>query len=168
MSHIFRMTGHFAARMRDDLLRPHTHAYERVAFISAHAADTTSGLMLLACEYHPVDDEDYVQDPTVGAMMGESAVRKAMQIAFRTKRSIVHVHLHDHRGVPGFGTLDLEENSRFMPDFFNAQPRVPHAALVLSRNAAAGRIWLSRSSAPVDFDEVIEVGPTLTISRSSQ
>ena len=164
----FRMTGEFAARVRADLLRPHAHAYERVAFIAARAAASSDGLLLLASAYHPVADEDYTRDPAVGAQMSEAAIRKAMQIAWQSKCAIVHVHLHDHFGNPGFGQLDLEENARFMPEFFNAQPHMPHSALVLSRDAAAGRIWRERGNSPVDFDEVIEAGWPMRISRRAR
>lgn len=165
MTFVCRMTGAFAARMREDLLRPHPFAHERVAFISARPASADEGLILLAVEYHPITDEDYVRDPTVGAMMGESAIRKAMQIAWRSKCSMIHVHLHDHRGMPGFGRLDLKENGRFMPEFFNVQPLVPHAAIVLSHDAAAGLIWPERGRPPVALDEIVEVGHPIVISR---
>lgn len=165
MTCVCRMTRDFASRMREDLLRPHSHAYERVAFITARAAELDNGIALLASEYHPVADEDYVPDPTVGAMMSEAAVRTAMQIAWRSKCSMIHVHLHGHKGIPGFGQLDLEENGRFMPEFFNVQPLLPHAAIVLSHNAAAGLIWTERGRRPVPFDEIVEVGHPIRISR---
>ena len=165
MTFVCRMTRDFASRMREDLLRRHVHAHERVAFISARAAELDDGLLLLACEYHPVADEDYVPDPNVGAMMSETAVRKAMQIAWRSKCSMIHVHLHDHEGMPGFGNLDRKENGRFMPEFFNVQPLLPHAAIVLSHDAAAGLIWPERGRRPVAFDEIVEVGHPIAISR---
>jgi hypothetical protein len=165
MTIVCRMTRDFASRMREDLLRRHVHAHERVAFISARAAELDDGLLLLACEYHPVADEDYVPDPNVGAMMSETAVRKAMQIAWRSKCSMIHVHLHDHVGMPGFGHLDRKENGRFMPEFFNVQPLLPHAAIVLSHNAAAGLVWTERGPGPVPFDEIVEVGHPIRISR---
>ena len=166
MTYVLRMLSEFAERMRHDLLRPHPHAYERVAFISARPAATEDGLLLLAADYHPVADEDYAVDPAVGAMMSEAAIRKAMQIAWRAKCSVVHVHLHDHTGMPGFGMLDRKENARFVPEFFNVQPNLPHAAIVLSRDHAAGLIWPSRGSRPSPFDEIAEVGQPMRISRN--
>jgi hypothetical protein len=168
MTFTFRMTADFARQMREDLLRAHAYAHERVAFISARPSETGHGLVLLACQYHPVADDDYVPDPAVDAMMSECAVRKAMQIAWRSKCSMIHVHLHEHRGVPGFGRLDMQENGRFMPEFFNVQPLMPHAAIVLSHNAAAGLIWPKRGRGPVPFDEIAEVGLPMIISRRSQ
>lgn len=161
----FRMTAGFAEQVRHDLSRAHVHAHERVGFITAKAAVTTSGLTMIAAGYHPVADEDYVRDASVGAMMSEDAVRKALQICWKSKCAMVHVHMHEHKGLPWFGRLDLEENGRFMPDFFNVQPGFPHAALVLSHDAAAGLVWPDRGLSPVRFDEIVEVGRPYLVSR---
>lgn len=161
----FRMTTGFAEQVRRDLSRAHVHAHERVGFIAAKAAVTASGLTMIAAEYHPVADEDYVRDASVGAMMSEDAVRKALQICWKSKCAMVHVHMHEHNGLPWFGRLDLQENGRFMPDFFNVQPGLPHAALVLSHDAVAGLVWPDRGLAPVRFDEVVEVGRLYRVSR---
>ena len=161
----FRMAAGFAEQVRHDLSRAHVHAHERVGFITAKAAVTASGLTMIAVEYHPVADEDYVRDASVGAMMSEDAVRKALQICWKSKCAMVHVHMHEHKGLPWFGRLDLEENGRFMPDFFNVQPGVPHAALVLSHDAAAGLVWPDRGLSPVRFDEIVEVGRPYRVSR---
>lgn len=161
----FRMTTGFAEQVRRDLSRAHVHAHERVGFITAKAAVTASGLTMIAAEYHPVADEDYVRDASVGAMMSEDAVRKALQICWKSNCAMVHVHMHEHKGLPCFGRLDLEENGRFMPDFFNVQPGLPHAALVLSHDAAAGLVWPDRGLSPVRFDEIVEVGRPYRVSR---
>jgi hypothetical protein len=161
----FRMTTGFAELVRHDLSRAHVHAHERVGFITAKAAVTASGLTMIAAEYHPVADEDYIRDARVGAMMSEDAVRKALQICWKSKCAMVHVHMHEHKGLPWFGRLDLKENGRFMPDFFNVQPSLPHAALVLSHDAAAGLVWPDRGLSPVRFDEVVEVGRPYCVSR---
>ena len=43
-----------------------------VGFLACRAARlANNGLIILATEYHPVADDDYVEDPTVGAMMGQ-------------------------------------------------------------------------------------------------
>lgn len=44
--------------------------------------------------------------------------------------SMVHVHLQEHRGRPGFSRTDLSENALFVPDFWNVQPNLPHGAVV--------------------------------------
>ena len=40
-----------------------------------------------------------------------------------------------------FSHLDVRENARCVPDFWKVSPAMPHGALVLSFNAAAGQVW---------------------------
>lgn len=135
----FKITNVLVDRVRNDLSRPHPFAAERVGFISCRVGALPSGgIVVLAQEYHPVADDDYLPDPTVGAMMGPGAIRKAMQVAHGTRSSMFHVHMHEHRGTPHFSRTDLREASKFMPDFLNVQPQMPHGAVVLSLDSAAG------------------------------
>ena len=147
-----------------DLLRPHPFAAERVGFIACKPAASRSGTLLLAADYRPVADEDYVPDMRVGAMMGPAAIRKALQWAYNVRLSIIHVHLHDHDGAPGFSTTDLRETAKFVPDFFHVRPDLPHGALVLSRDSAIARCWLIPGAPPVWAEKVTIVGsPLITI-----
>ncbi len=129
--------------VRRDLAHRHAFAAERVGFISVRAAHTRSNLIVLAERYYPVADDDYVDDPTVGAMMGQEAIRKALNIALLQPVGMFHVHMHEHRGHPGFSRTDLHEQPKFVPDFFKVRRNMPHGAIVLSHDRAAGRIWLS-------------------------
>jgi hypothetical protein len=129
--------------VRQDLERPHAFAAERVGFISIRAANAGANLLLLAHGYHPVDDDDYVNDPSVGAMMGQEAIRKALNIALLQPVGMIHVHMHGHKGVPGFSGIDLSEQLSFIPDFFKVRKGMPHGAMVLSHDKAAARIWLN-------------------------
>jgi hypothetical protein len=143
MRTIFRATADFLKGVRQDLERPHAFAAERVGFISVRAANAGKNLLLLAHGYHPVDDGDYVNDQSVGAMMGQEAIRKALNIALLQPVGMIHVHMHGHRGVPGFSRIDLSEQDYFVPDFFKVRKAMPHGAMVLSHDKAAGRIWLN-------------------------
>jgi hypothetical protein len=100
--------------VRDDLYRRHRFAAERVGFLACRAARlANNGLIILATEYHPVADDDYVEDPTVGAMMGARAIRVAMQLAYnggREDTSVFHIHMHDRAGYPVFSQTDLTES----------------------------------------------------------
>src|SRR5437870_1494060 len=96
----FKITSGLLASIRADLGHPHAFAYERVGFISAGAAASASGVLILAQEYRPVADEDYLRDTSIGAMMGPEAIRKAMEWALMKKVSIFHVHSHGGRGIP--------------------------------------------------------------------
>jgi hypothetical protein len=148
---IFRTTQAFLGAVRADLARSHPFAVERVAFISACAARAGPSLLLLAEGYHRVADADYVDDRSVGAMMGQEAIRKALEIALQRRVGMFHVHGHEHNGRPSFGRIDIREQGKFVPDFFNVRPEMPHGAIVLSHDHASGRVWLGLDQiAPID------------------
>ncbi|MGH2442612.1 MAG: hypothetical protein ACRDFX_05575 [Chloroflexota bacterium] len=143
--------------IRRDLRRPHAFASERVGFISVRADKTVSNLLLIGEGYYPVADEDYVDDPTVGAMMGQEAIRKALNVALLNPVGMFHVHLHSHRGRPRFSPTDVREQRKFVPDFFKVRKH-PHGALVLSFNQQYGMVWLG----PTTVEKISEfniVGP---------
>jgi hypothetical protein len=125
----FKITADQLATIRNDLQRRHPFAHERVGFISCRPAMAGSGLMILVHGYHPVADEDYLNTPNVGATMGPTAIRKALQLAYTSDLSMFHVHLHHHRGRTEFSQIDISESKRFVPDFFNVRPDLPHGAL---------------------------------------
>ncbi|MGY3495929.1 hypothetical protein [Bradyrhizobium sp. USDA 4502] len=163
MKTIFKATDRFLEEVRRDLARPHPFAAERVGFISVRA--TTVGddsLVLLAADYHPLADDEYVDDSTVGAMMGQEAIRKALEIALLRSVGMVHVHLHEHHGRPHFSRTDVREQLRFIPDFFKVRREMPHGAVVLSHDRANGRVWLDRDTI-VDISEFDVVGRRLSI-----
>jgi len=165
MNIIFRAETAFIKQVRHDLLRPHTFAAERVGFITIRAAAAGGTLLLLAQDYHPVADADYVRDSSVGAMLGQEALRKALEIALLNKVGIVHVHMHDWPGHLWFSRTDLREQLKFMPDFFKVRRKMPHAAVVLGPSTAAGRAWL----APDNIERVTEfnfVGPRVEVFHS--
>src|SRR5438105_11438649 len=154
----FKITTGLLASIRADLGRPHPFAMERVGFISTGMALGRGGLVLLAQEYRPVADEDYVRDNTVPVMMGPAAIRKAMQWALTDKVGIFHVHTHGGTGVPMFSGIDLRESASFVPSFLNVAAQRAHGAIVLSGDAARGQVWLSRDGAPTFISEFVEVG----------
>lgn len=143
MRSIFRATDYFLQDVRRDLARLHPFAAERVGFISVRAAAIPNGVLLLAEKYHPVADEDYVDDPRVGAMMSQEAIRKALNVALLQSVGMFHVHTHEHTGRPWFSRTDLREQVKFVPDFFKVCRKLPHGAIVLSHDHAAGRVWVS-------------------------
>ena len=102
--------------IRDDLRRPHAFAHERVGFITAGVASPGPGeLMLFARAYRPVEDQDYVPDPTVGVKIGGDAMRKALQSAYRPRAALLHVHTHGGRGTPDFSDVDRTPTERTNP-----------------------------------------------------
>src|SRR5215469_1446289 len=102
MTTLFRARADLLEEVRADLRRPHPFAAERVGFILCKAGRLAgSGLAILATAYHAVEDNDYLDDRTVGAMMASAAIRKAMQHAYNGGAqdiSLFHIHMHEHRG----------------------------------------------------------------------
>jgi hypothetical protein len=166
MKTILKITADLLDQINQDLQRPHPFAFERVGFILCRPARLEpEGWILLAWGYHTVADDDYVDDYSVGAMMGPGAIRKALQLAFNDPLSIVHVHLHDHSGKPGFSKTDAEESARFVPDFWNVRPSLPHGAIVLSRDSAYGFVWEPTRRRRVPLDETSIVGAPMRLIR---
>jgi hypothetical protein len=157
----FKITAQLLASVRADLKRSHPFAYERVGFIVAGLASCAGGVLILAREYRPINDDDYLRDPTVGAMMGPDAIRKAQEWALFQGHAIFHVHTHGGFDMPGFSGIDLRENAKFVPDFLKVAPQNIHGAIVLSHDAAAGQFWQSRESRSETIDEFLEVGVPL-------
>jgi hypothetical protein len=158
MKVIFKLTRSLAVNIQEDLRRSHPYAGERMGFISCKAGRTTDGLVLLAGQYHALDDARYLPGYAVGAMMDSMAIRNAMQYSFAFAVSMFHVHLHDHRGRPRFSGVDLRETRNFVPDFFNVTPAKPHGAVILSADSARGFCWLPETRRPVGIDQFVFVG----------
>lgn len=146
------------AKIRNDLYRPHGFAHERVGFLTAGATQEPDGIVVLCREYLPVADDDYERSRTVGAQIGSSAMRKALEAAYAHKSSLIHIHTHGGLGRPEFSRADLESAKQFVPGFFNALPRMPHGLIVLSNNKAAGLFWTSPRSAPQYVTGFIQIG----------
>jgi hypothetical protein len=159
---IFKATDRFLRDVRRDLARPHHFAAERVGFISIRAASAGNRLILLAGGYHPVADDDYIDDPSVGAMMGQEAIRKALNVALLQPIGMFHVHMHEHEGRPAFSRMDRREQLKFVPDFFKVRRQMPHGAIVLSHDRAIGRVWLNPETV-VAIPEFDTVGPHMMI-----
>ena len=94
MKTILKATGSFLDDVRSDLARPHEFAAERVGFISVGVDSAKNSLILIAKAYHPLADEDYVNDQSVGAMMGQEAIRKALNVALLGSAGMFHIHMH--------------------------------------------------------------------------
>jgi hypothetical protein len=157
----FKITRRLLQTIRRDLARPHAFAHERVGWVSAGLSSADDELWVLARGYRPVADMDYLRDPSVGAMMGPEAIRKALQWAMAEGVAIFHVHTHGGRGRPGFSGTDLREQAKFVPNFFQLAPQCPHGALVLSDNSAHGHIWLDASKPYQAITDFAEIGAPL-------
>lgn len=162
----FKISGGLLRRVCEDLNRPHPFAAERVGFLSCRVgALKPSGWVVLAHDFHPVADSDYLRDRSVGAMMGPAAIRKALQVALSNEVGMFHVHIHGHRGKPWFSGVDLRETAKFVPDFWHVRPHLVHGAIVLSLDSAAGLCWHPQAPRPVVFSKFSVVGAPMRTWR---
>ena len=157
----FKITTALLTNIRMDLRRPHPFAHERVGFVSAGLSASGDDVLALAREYRAVRDDEYLRDPSVGAMMGPDAIRRALQWAMLDGVALFHVHTHGRYGIPGFSGIDLRENSKFVPDFFKVAPQCVHGAIVLSDTAAHGQVWFGGSQPHHSIASFIEIGMPL-------
>ncbi len=162
MKFTFKATPALFAHVRQDLARPHAFAHERVGFVFAGCARADDGLIVVtARDYLPVDDEDYIRNPKVGAMIGSGAMRKGLQRAYATRSALFHIHTHGGRGTPEFSSVDLKDAQNFVPSFFNVVPTMPHGLIVLSNDSARGRVWAAPKKKPVYIHSFVSVGAPL-------
>jgi hypothetical protein len=156
---IFKITESMLSSAVADLRRRHVFAAERVGFLLCRPARLPgNGIAVLAGGFRSVADEDYLNDPTAGATMGPDAIRKALQLSYRSGASMFHVHIHEHKGKPRFSGVDKHETGLFVPDFWHVQPELPHGAIVLSEDSAFGVCWLPNADQPTEITDFISVG----------
>lgn len=135
--------------MVTDLTRSHAVAYERVGFLQARFVRPTEGhALLLPYAFHPVDDEHYV-DSRAAACINATAIRSAMQRALDEQCAVLHVHLHEHAGAPGFSTVDLRTLRELTPSFHQVVEDVAHGGVVLSHDSARALVWMPGAERPV-------------------
>ena len=159
MKILFKITERLLSEVKLQLVRPHAFASERVCFLLCRAGlIENGGLVILSHSLHDIADEDYIDDPSVGAMMGPDAIRKALQAAYQQQASMFHVHLHLHEGRPRFSGIDGRETAKFVPDFWNVQPELPHGAIVFSDDSAYGRCWIPGRKVPAEISQFGVVG----------
>lgn len=152
--------------MRTDLRRPHPFAYERVGFILARKEHADDALTIFATSYQPIPDDQYLNDLNVGAKIGADALRGIMQKAYQSKDCILHVHLHEHSGPPGFSKTDRFGYNQMIPSFHNIGGDAVHGGMVFSFDNAIGLIWTSKNSEPVSVSKLSIVGYPLQIQKT--
>lgn len=160
-----RLTRKLLEEMRRDLLRPHEFAAERVGFISAKVGNKFSeSPLVLFSQYHPVSDAHYIDDPYVGARIDSTAIRAAMQIVLDMESGMFHVHLHDHRGKPGFSRTDNREIPNIVSGLRVAGPNQPHGMFLLSRDDCFAQIWMPKKTDFVCASKISVIGFPLKLS----
>jgi hypothetical protein len=159
MTWTLRISAQMLGNIRRDLMRPHAHAAERVGFVHARIGNHDGReLQVLPYRYAPVEDADYLRDDKVGARFGSNAIRQAMQISLTDASSVLHVHMHEHRGRPRFSQVDLESYPSLVRSFRNVSPGRPHGALLLSDDAMDCLLWPPGRDHPEEGGRIVIVG----------
>jgi hypothetical protein len=151
--------------IRQDLLRPHPFAYERVGFVSgALGYGESDSLILLPRDYRAVADEHYIKDEYVGARINSEAIRAELQHILHTGLGSLHVHMHGLKGRPRLSPTDLAELPLLVKSMRSLKSDVPHGLLILSEDDCWVWIWLPGEANFVEPESVSIVGSPLTFS----
>lgn len=143
----FRLPKQIEIDVRKTLLEPHPFAFERVGFVFAKLSRCGNNeRLILVTAYEPVLDENYIDDPNVGARINSTAIRRVMQHVLNTGEGAFHVHIHDHDGDPRPSYTDQQELRPLMRSIRNASPESVHGLVILSRNAAWAEVLLPGDS----------------------
>lgn len=157
-----KLNGALYAEIIQDLTRPHPFAAERVGFVFCRRGSLADqGSLILLTRYHSIPDNQYIDDPAVGARIGSEAMTWAMQAVYHgrpAREGIFHIHLHGHRGETGMSGTDAREIPRLMPGFQSVGREAPHGIIILSADHGSGWVWLRGSAEPVHADCVSVIG----------
>jgi hypothetical protein len=121
---------------RQDLARPHSFAYERVGFFRCRPTGRHD--LVVVTGYDFVPDEQYVRDSMAGACIGSIAIQAALQRILTHKVGQIHIHQHEHRGVPSPSGVDSANQPRLVTSFRNVDQQLPHGFMILSETHAWG------------------------------
>lgn len=145
--------------MVEDLSRQHEYAYERVGFLFINKGSLTDNdSLLLATDYIPVADENYIEDQEVGARINSSAIREILQQIYDKGQGVLHVHLHDFDGIPTFSKVDIENLRLLIPSFQNISPQTFNGALLIQNSLLNSIIWLPEEGRFERVDRITIVG----------
>jgi hypothetical protein len=163
----FRIRREMLDNVRHDLRRPHEFAFERVGFLFCRFGWLNSnGMIVLAHEYMPLMDNEYIDDPRFGALIGARSFRRALEHTLSNAVGIFHIHLHAHRGLPVPSRIDVRESAHFVPDFFHVRESLPHGVLIASDDSLSGRIWLAETAQPIPIATYSVVGAPVQFVRN--
>lgn len=133
---VFRIPSEIRTQMLDDLRRPHAHACERVGFLFIKSKTLADGtILVIAVGYQSVADEDYIEDSSVGAKIGSTAIRGAMQEMLNLRCGAMHVHLHDHKGRPYPSGTDTTSLPGVIESLSNVAAGQVTGVLILSKDS---------------------------------
>ncbi len=170
MNTLIKLTGTLHKEMLDDLRRRHPFAAERVGFATGRLGTLRdSGRLVLLTRYHSIPDDQYIDDPTVGARIGSDAITNAMQHAYfgrQTREGVFHVHLHGHHGKTGMSYTDQHEIPPMIPGFQSVGRQAPHGIIILSFDHGSVWVWLPGNKEAIHAASVAVIGAPIGVFQN--
>jgi hypothetical protein len=167
MNVIVKITGALYGEILDDLRRRHPFAAERVGFASGRIGTLRDGgRMLLLTRYQSIPDDQYIDDPSVGARIGSEAITKAMQAAYfgrQAREGVFHVHLHSNRGTTGMSATDHREIPPMIPGFQSVGRQAPHGIIIVSLDHGSVWVWLPGSEKAIRAASIAVIGAPIGV-----
>ena len=127
---------------------------EGAAFVLCGESQAPRCKKLLAHAVVPVAPEDYLRREALGLTITSRALSRITKLARHEKLSIVFAHSHPE-GFAEFSAQDDREEERLLPFIQSRLPDRVHGTLVLTRDGAAGRLYLPSKT---EVDQVLVVG----------
>ena len=169
MSITIRIPSSLLKQIKIDLARPHAYAGERVGFLSAKTSKLSDDdYLILFNRYFQVQDDRYLDNPLVGAMIDGKAIHNIMQNILSTGDGAFHVHSHFHVGLAGknlnFSKVDISELIRLIPSFQAVGPSVAHGAFLFNENLCTSIAWPPGERRPCAVDKISIIGNPMQFS----
>ncbi len=142
MNPLIKIPRPLLERALEDLERPHAFAAERLGFFSLRQSNSPTFPHLLCYDYHPIADECYMHDETVGGRINSAAIQDAMTRGYQQHAGQLWVHTHGRKGIPGTSGTDRANGPRVAQSCANLQPKLIHGWAVISEEGIAGEIRL--------------------------
>jgi hypothetical protein len=144
-----KLTSRLYTEIIRDLTRHHPFAAERVWFVFGRIG--SSGQLILLNRYHSIPDDQYMNDPSVGARIGAEALTWAMQAVYQgrsTREGIFHIHLHGNKGETRMSGVDSREIPKLLHGFQSMGRDAAHGIIILSLDHGSGWVWLPGNNEP--------------------
>jgi hypothetical protein len=165
-----KLTAAMYGAILADLRRPHEFAAERVGFCSVRQTPAGEGVLLLIDHYFPVADEHYIDDPQVGAKIGEPALTEAIHRVYygrETGTGLFHTHLHNHSGPTAMSKEDRGSIPTVVDGFRQVNAKAPHGLIIFSVDHAHVLATAANGDDILEQVDVVGViGPRLLTFRS--
>jgi hypothetical protein len=157
-----KLTGRLYNKIIRDLARPHPFAAERVGFVFGRVGLLADeGSLIHLTRYHSIPDDQYVDDPSVGARIGSEALTWTMQTLYfgrATREGIFHIHMHQHKGETRMSRIDSGDISKLIPGFQSVSSEAAHGIIILSMNHGSGWVWLPARKEPIPANTMSVIG----------